>query len=190
MPVAALVLGIVLVGAVFLRNLNRPAQTTAGQNAENANVAARCGDGICQSVACLSTNCPPPENETNCPQDCTVEPEPTATNSSLNGNTNATTSSALNYSVAAQSLAEQNDCPLQESNLSPSDAVSIAARTGLGQGAGTVAVRLYRYDEKPEECVWSIRNEESDHGGREVIIIDATQEVLRNSTWKSEVGPP
>lgn len=34
------------------------------------NVAVKCGDGICQNITCAATNCPPAENEENCPQDC------------------------------------------------------------------------------------------------------------------------
>ncbi|MCW1296396.1 MAG: PepSY domain-containing protein [Candidatus Parvarchaeota archaeon] len=36
-----------------------------------------CGDGICQEIVCMATNCPCPETKENCPKDCTsVSPLP------------------------------------------------------------------------------------------------------------------
>ena len=40
------------------------------QNEEGAICNNQCGDGTCQEVVCLATNCPCAESKNNCPNDC------------------------------------------------------------------------------------------------------------------------
>ncbi|MBI5404753.1 MAG: hypothetical protein HY976_00850 [Candidatus Kerfeldbacteria bacterium] len=188
--VGLLVIGILLAGYVVYRILTRPSSTDQGNtNLENTNgiVAPTCGNGRCENVACLATNCPEPETATSCPEDCSDLPDDTAENANAtpgNANTNAGSAGVLNFSAAPQSLADKNSCPVEEANMTPSDAVGIAAAAGLAQGQRAVEVKLLLADPPLEQCVWSIKNYLADDSGRMMLVVDATQDVYRTTSWK------
>jgi hypothetical protein len=194
-PLTLLVIGTALAGVAFWRILNRPSAPLANVGNTNERIVSpdsRCGDGICQDVACLSTNCPFPETSTNCPADCRSDAvDGTGSggvneNANANQNTNAT-GEALDFALEEQTLDQKRTCPLEDSNLTPADAVGIAQATGLTQGIRSVRVSLYAYPKPLEQCVWYVENYLTRSSGRQIVIIDATQEIYLNTDWQD--GP-
>lgn len=192
-PLVLLSLGVLLSGYVFWRMVNRSGterdSPDSGQKASEEVVAPdSCGDGICQNIACLSTNCPKPETIENCPEDCAEESaagnDPGAEEDASNVNSEAA-ATALNFSLQEQTLDEKQACPIEESNLTPSDAVAIAQDAGLAQGTENLTVRLYKYALPLDECVWSVKNFATKDSGKDFLIIDLSQEVFQNNSWKS-----
>lgn len=187
--IVVLAIGVALAGYVVFRILTRPSlvnQSNTNQGNVNASAGPTCGNGRCENVACLSTDCPDPETATSCPEDCADQPDDGNQNTNSvtdNQNTNATQPGALNFSSIPQTLAEKNACPLEEANLSPSDAVGIAASAGLAQGTKAVSVSLVLADPPLEQCVWAVKNYLTATGGRVMLIVDATQDVYRTSGW-------
>ena len=49
-------------GDVFVQGLKGPA--------EDAGCIDACGNGVCESIVCLGSNCPCAETLQNCPEDC------------------------------------------------------------------------------------------------------------------------
>jgi hypothetical protein len=193
-PLAVLIVGIGLAGTALWRIINRPAapavNSTQATNQSDDSLLDSCGDGICQNAACLSTNCPPPETPDSCPDDCTVDEAGQAGTDSADqpvANTNepADTVTALDFKLDEQSLEHKRTCPLEDSNLTPADAVAVAQEAGLEQGTGAVTVSLYQFGPPLEQCVWNVKNFTTTAGGRSVVIIDATQEVYQQSAWGS-----
>lgn len=192
-PLTVLVIGTALAGIAFWRIINRSSPSTDSTETVNQPADAltdSCGDGICQNAACLSTNCPPPETPDSCPDDCAVDEVGQAGADSADqpvANTNqpADTGPALDFKLDEQSLEHKRTCPLEDSNLTPADAVAVAQAAGLAQGTGAVTVSLYQFGPPLEQCVWNVKNFTTTAGGRSVVIIDATQEVYQQSTWGS-----
>lgn len=188
--IVILIIGVLLAGYVVYRILTRPSSTEqSNSNSKNTNgvVAATCGNGRCENVACLATNCPEPETATSCPEDCSDQPDDANANTNTgagNENTNTTPAAGLNFSTAPQTLADKNACPVEEANMMPSDAVGIAATAGLAQGERAVEVKLLLADPPLEQCVWSIKNYLAADSGRIMLVVDATQDVYRTTSWK------
>lgn len=186
-PVSLLALGIVLAGWVLWANLRSSEKPTSNGNAPvKTAVTARCGDGVCQSVTCQSVGCPQPETPVSCPADCPpASTAPDAGPSNANAPANVNAAGALNFSFATQSLAEAKVCPIEEANLTPAAAVELARTSGLTQGLRDVTVRLAFRTDKPDGCAWFIRNFETSQSGREAVVLDATQEVLAATPWRT-----
>ncbi|MBI4426656.1 MAG: hypothetical protein HY567_03695 [Candidatus Kerfeldbacteria bacterium] len=190
-PLTLLVIGTALAGLAFWRILNRPSSPSTNLNANQRVVApdSQCGDGICQDVACLSTGCPVPETPATCPADCASDVvESTGSgganeNAQVNQNINAA-GGALDFALEEQTLEQKRTCPLEDANLTPAEAVALAQRAGLMQGTGDVNVRLTIYPPPLEQCVWYVKNYLTASSGRQVVIIDATQEIYLNADWK------
>lgn len=191
-PIVLLLLGVLVAGYAFFRIIERPGKEGADQDETNASSEVRpesCGDGVCQEVACLSTDCPEAETAENCPEDCGDASE--ATNDISRDNENADTNESadggvtLNFAFKDQSQQEKQDCPVEEANLTPSDAVSIANDEGMEQGVQDVDVRFLKQAPPLDQCVWTVKSYESKSNGKEYSIVDATQEVYQKSTWKS-----
>lgn len=191
-PLVLLSFGVLLSGYVFWRIVNRSgtgqeAKDGGKKTSEEVVALDSCGDGVCQNTACLSTNCPKPETTENCPEDCAEE---SAAGNDLvteenAGNVNQETdATALDFTFTEQSLAEKQVCPIEESNLTPSDAVAIAQDAGLAQGTENLEVRLYKYAPPLDECVWSVKNFETKSNGKDFLIIDSSQEVFQKNSWK------
>lgn len=188
--------GFVLLAFVLWRVLtvgvgsNTSLTNVGNANGSRGGALASCGDGICQNVVCLSIGCPEAETEGNCPADCGAESE--AANdgeaSSTEGeNVNGgATSGALNFSAVPQSLEEKAVCPVEESNLTPSDAVRVAKEAGLEPGVKPVDVRLAKSQEPLDECVWTVKNFLTADGGRIFRIVDSSQEVFEKTSWRAE----
>ncbi len=192
-PLVLLSLGVLLSAYVFWRIVNRPGTEPGSKDngpaaSEEVATPDSCGDGVCQNIACLSTNCPLPETVENCPEDC-VEESAAANdlgNDQSTDNVNQKTDAAsLDFAFSDQSLDEKQACPVEESNLTPSDAVAIAQDAGLEQGTGKLEVRLYKYAPPLDECVWSVKNFAAKDNGKDFLIIDSSQEVFQQNSWKS-----
>lgn len=192
-PLTVLLIGTGLAGVALWRIVNRPAAPAADLNQAagqpDDSLLESCGDGICQDVACLSTNCPPPETADSCPADCAEDEAGESGSDSLDGlsNTNQPAEddggAALDFSLVDQMLEHKRTCPLEDANLTPSDAVAVAQSAGLAQGTDVVTVSLYPFGPPLEQCVWNVKNTLTSTGGRSVIVIDATQEVYQQTTW-------
>ncbi|MBI4092455.1 MAG: hypothetical protein HY420_00865 [Candidatus Kerfeldbacteria bacterium] len=196
-PIALLVVGVVLAGSALWRIVNRFPGPSGRQNSNTASRNAwpdslsQCGDGVCQNVVCLSTNCPSPETPANCPADCPNES--TAQNEageSSQNNTNVSSgeSAGLNFSISPQTPQQEKDCGIGEANMTPADAVAAAAAAGLRQGTGDVAVKLIKYTPPLDRCVWAVTGFEASDRGLTYLIIDATQEVWQKLSWTKQ--PP
>lgn len=194
-------LTLIVIGALFVAlagwywsqrdSVGQPSSGESDETLVDEAEAGICGDGICQDVACLSTYCPDPETEINCPADCAVEEEITdgsndpADDEAPVDDTPAESVASLDFSFAAQSSDELRDCPVEEANLAPSDAVNLAQAVGLSQGIQNVEVRLFRDTGSLAQCVWSVRSYSRADGGSEVVVIDSTQDVLSAVDWGS-----
>jgi len=187
-PYALLTIGIILAGYVAWRIITRE-HTASNLNANTT--LASCGNGICENVACLSTNCPKPESEENCPQDCTgVDGATGSTDSGLvnvnEPNVNASADgAALRYVEAAQTAEQSTLCPKADMNLTVTEALALATKAGLTQGIKDIAASLYHYGSPLDQCVWEFKNYLSASRGANVIVIDSTQEIFERSSWGS-----
>lgn len=64
---------LVVVLGLFLNSVFAKAEKNQNQSSENC--VDKCGDGICQEVVCLATNCPCAETKKTCLKDCKVKVE-------------------------------------------------------------------------------------------------------------------
>ena len=192
LPMLLLVTGVIAAGYVFWLIVNQHQGTTNTNvpvNAHNSTTkVSRCGNGVCENVVCLSTNCPRPEDSNNCPEDCPADTSTGSnefsTNATNSSPSNQNRSSELKYFAISQSLEDKKVCPLEEANLTPAAAVQLAQLAGLTQGKQNLEVRLYQYGSPLNQCVWSVKNFETASGGKIYLIIDATQEVFQKNSWK------
>lgn len=192
-PIVILTIGIVCAAIVFIQYLGKNDTNSANTPTKvNKNAASgpSCGNGICEDVACLSTNCPQPESESSCPEDCSVSSGgsdsgivETNTNArSTNENVNVSVDDA--YVLDGQSLDQKRLCPIEDANLNPEHAVAIALRSGLSRGTQPLSVSLYQYEKPLDQCVWSVKSYTTATSGTVYTIIDATQEVFDSHAWK------
>ncbi len=186
-PIALLSVGVVIAALVLWSIVDRPSGRNSVNDGRTSDTprSAYCGDGICDNVACLSTNCPPAESSLSCPQDCPTEMQdgvaPGSNLNASNGNVNA---NRPPFTVAAQTDEQTVICPIADANLQAADAVSIAKKSGLTDGIADVSVSYYNYGPPIEQCVWDVKNFLERESGTSVIIIDSTQEVFEKKTWR------
>lgn len=187
-PYALLIICIVCVGFFAWRIITREQTTTA----TNTNTQlASCGNGVCENVACLSTNCPKPETAENCAQDCTTSDAGTGSTdlapvNSTASNVNAPAdAAAVRYTVDTQTAEQAELCPKEDMNLSVAEALVVAQRAGLAQGIKDVTASLYHYGTPLNQCVWGFRNFLTATSGANIVVIDSTQEVYERTTWGS-----
>ncbi len=191
-PIGLLVVGIAVAGFAFWRMIILPVESPS-TNPGRGNITVEqpsCGNGVCEDVACLATNCPLPESVENCPQDCGLDDVGAGNNINELANDNLNTAppsatDALDFDMAAQTLEEKNVCPVEEANLTPTEAANLARSAGLGQGIAAVEIRLQKEEPPLEQCVWTVKNYETRDSGNEYLIIDSTQEVWRKNAWKT-----
>ncbi len=185
-PYVLLIVGIVLAGLVAWRIITRE---RAGIITETNVPIPTCGNGVCENVACLSTDCPKPESAENCPQDCAVADGVTgSTDSGLSNvdglNANASTDSTVLQYAEAQQTAEQSVlCPKAGANLAVTEALVVAKKAGLTQGVEDISASFYHYGSPLDLCVWEFKNHLSASDGVIVIVIDSTQEIFERTTW-------
>lgn len=108
--------------------------------------------------------------------------------STAESNANASNSNAATerppFTVAAQTEEQMTICPVDDANLQPADAVSIAKKAGLPEGIADISVSHYNYGAPIEQCVWDVKNYLDRESGTSVIIIDSTQEVFEKKAWR------
>lgn len=191
-PMAVLAIAVVAAGFILWRIVTKGSDGTAvnsATNTERSETPASCGNGTCENVACLSTNCPTPESEENCPEDCLPRMEDNASLPNENSNvvnSNANRSNGLSYGLSSQTDEQKAVCPVSDANLSPDRAVEIARTNGMTQGTRNLAVRFYPYGLPIDQCVWEVRSYLTASSGRVVVVIDSTQEVYDSYSWKGQ----
>lgn len=191
-PIIILTVGIVSAAIVLVQFLGR--DDAAKKTISNVNGTNRtsespvCGNGVCENVSCLSTNCPQAESETSCPEDCAVPAG--GTDSGIDqGNVNAPAVNVNSnidaaYTLETQSLDQKRLCPIEEANLAPDSAVAVALRAGLARGTQPLVVSLFQYQKPLDQCVWSVKSFTTATSGTVSTVIDATQEVFDTRAWK------
>lgn len=185
-PYALLIICIMCVGFLAWRIITRDHPTTA---TNTDTTPASCGNGVCDNVACLSTNCPKPETADNCPQDCAASDAGTGSTDLAPVNSNApdvatpADVAAVRYTVGTQTAEQAELCPKADMNLSVAEALAVAQRAGLTQGISDVTALLYHYGTPLNQCVWGFRNFLTATDGMNIVVIDSTQEVFERTTW-------
>ncbi|MFH0828673.1 MAG: hypothetical protein V1907_00630 [Candidatus Kerfeldbacteria bacterium] len=187
-PLVVLAVGVVIAGYVLWRMVTKEPSTSLNdnRNSEATNLAS-CGNGVCENVACLSTNCPKPETPDNCPEDCLSRMNDNSSVPDVNSdqqNANSGNPAGLQYSLSAQTKEQKNVCPPSDANLSPERAVAIAGRNGVTQGTKDLSVSFYHYGLPIDQCVWEIKSFLTATSGKAVVVIDSTQEVYDSRSWK------
>jgi len=178
-PIGILVLGIIVAGLALYAILESR-QTQDGVNSNiNSASSARCGNGVCENVACLAANCPAPETAESCPADCAsgrsdgeVPPDDRNVNQNqnLNQNTNAVPSAALDFTLGSQSNSDAVACPVSGANMTPSDVASSVAAIGMQQGTSDIRI-VFGMSESPlDQCIWTVRNYVSETSGTEIVF--------------------